>query len=222
MNIDSARSVLHDKGFTNIEINYENSETEPEGMVLSQSPDRDGKVTPSETTVELTVSKGKPTIQVMNLSGLTKEQVDNYAKGEGLDVEYTEDFSDTVEEGKVISQDPSPFTQVEKGATIGVVISKGPEETVTEPPSDPETAPDRTTTKKIEVKVKGKGKKDPVHVKIVYSDKNATDKVFAEEELTDNKEYSLPLTIAEGGSATYSVYINDKQEQTETINYDDI
>ncbi|MDR7074518.1 Stk1 family PASTA domain-containing Ser/Thr kinase [Fictibacillus barbaricus] len=225
MNIDSAKGLLHEKGFTNYNITYEESDTEPEGTVLSQRPGKDGKYTPSETDVELVVSKGKPTIQVMNLGGLTKEQVDNYAKGEGLLVEYSEDFSETVENGNVISQDPSPFTQVEKGATISVILSKGPEETEPPPPPEPpaqETAPDRTTTKKIDVKVKGKPKKEPFHVKIVYSDKNASNKVFVEEDITENKEYTLPLTVAEGGTASYVVFVNDKQEQTETIKYDDI
>ncbi|WNB90448.1 Stk1 family PASTA domain-containing Ser/Thr kinase [Bacillus sp. NEB1478] len=222
MNIDSAEALLNDKGFTNISKNYEDSDTEPEGTVLSQNPDQDEKVTPSDTTVELTVSSGKPSIQVENLAGLTKEQVSNYANDAGLVVEYSEDFSDSVEEGKVISQDPSPFTQVEKGATISVVLSKGPEETEPPPPPPQETAPDRTTTEKIDVKVKGKPKKETVHVKIVYSDKNATDKVFIEEDIAENKIYSLPLTIAEGGTASYTVFINDKQDQAVTINYDDI
>jgi eukaryotic-like serine/threonine-protein kinase len=222
-NIESAQALLKDKGFTDIEINYEESDSEPEGTVLTQSPDRDEKVTPADTTVTLSVSSGAPTVQISNLIGLTQQDVETFASNEGLTAEFTSEFSDTVEKGKVISQDPAPFTQVEKGATISVVLSDGPDPNkVEEPDETNETEGDRTTTKKIEVKLNKKGRKEPARVKIVYTDKNATNEVFVEESITDSKEYSLPLTVAEGGSASYVVFVNDKEEKNETINYDDI
>ncbi|MCM3717208.1 Stk1 family PASTA domain-containing Ser/Thr kinase [Fictibacillus phosphorivorans] len=226
-NIESAQTLLKDKGFTDININYEESDTEPEGTVLTQSPDRDEKVTPAETTVTLTVSSGTPTVQISNLIGLTEQDVKTYSENEGLIAEFTSEYSDTVEKGKVISQNPAPFTQVEKGATISVVLSDGPdpnkEKEEEAPPPEPEKpAGDRTTTKKIEVRLGKKERNEPAHVRIVYSDKNAKDKVFVEEEISETKEYALPLTIAEGGTASYVVYINDKEEKKETIKYDDI
>jgi eukaryotic-like serine/threonine-protein kinase len=222
-NIESAQALLKDKGFTDIEINYEESDSEPEGTVLTQSPDRDEKVTPADTTVTLSVSSGAPTVQISNLIGLTQQDVETFASNEGLTAEFTSEFSDTVEKGKVISQDPPPFTQVEKGATISVVLSDGPDPNKEEESDESdETAGDRTITKKIEVKLNKKGKNEPARVKIVYTDKNATNEVFVEESITDSKEYPLPLTVAEGGSASYVVYINGKEEKNETINYDDI
>ncbi|MCM3732217.1 Stk1 family PASTA domain-containing Ser/Thr kinase [Fictibacillus nanhaiensis] len=221
LNIDSAKEILNGKGFTDIDINYEESDTEPEGTVLTQSPDRDEKVTPAETTVTLTVSSGTPTVQVPNLIGLTEENVKNFAESEGLTVQFSSEPSDSVEKGLVISQDPSAFTEVEKGATISIVLSDGPEETE-EPPADEEQSVDRTTTKDIEVKIDKKGKKEPVRVRIVYSDKNASNEVFKDEEITETTRYQLPLTIAEGGSASYVVYINDKEQKKETIKYEEI
>jgi serine/threonine-protein kinase len=224
-NIDDAKDFLNEKGFTKINIDYEESDTELEGTVLTQSPDRDEKVTPAETTVTLTVSSGTPTVQVENLIGATEQDVKTFADNAGLTVEFSTEFSDTVEKGKVISQDPSPFTQVEKGATISVVLSDGPEEPVEsdEPPvEDEQPAGDRTTTKKIEVKLDKKDKKEPVRVRIVYSDKNASNEVFKDEEITNTKKYDLPLTIAEGGTASYILYVNDKEEKKETIKYEDI
>lgn len=152
-NIDDAKELLNDNGFTKINVNYEESETELEGTVLTQSPDRDEKVTPAETTVTLTVSSGTPTVQVENLIGATEQDVKTFADNAGLTVEFSSEFSDTVEKGRVISQKPTPFTQVEKGATISVVLSDGPEETEEEPPADDDQpAEDRTVTKDIEVK----------------------------------------------------------------------
>ncbi|MBH0167683.1 Stk1 family PASTA domain-containing Ser/Thr kinase [Fictibacillus sp. 18YEL24] len=222
-NIEDAKERLKEDGFSQININYEESDSEPEGTVLEQSPDRDEKVTPAETEVTLTVSSGTPSVQVENLIGASEQDVKTFADNAGLTVEFSKEFSDTVEKGRVISQDPSPFTQVEKGATISVVLSDGPETVEEEPPPAEEEPPaeDRTITKDIEVKVDKKDKREPVTVKIVYSDKNASNEVFVEEQITDKKKYKLPLTIAEGGSASYVVYINGEEEESETINYDD-
>lgn len=224
-NIDDAKELLKENGFTKVNINYEESDTELEGTVLTQSPDRDEKVTPSETTVTLTVSSGTPTVQVQNLIGATEQDVKTFAENAGLTVEFSTEFSDTVERGKVISQNPSPFTQVEKGATISVVLSDGPAEPEEseEPPAEEEQPPgERTTTKQIEVKLGKKERNEPVRVRIVYSDKNASNEVFKDEEITETTNFDLPLTIAEGGSASYVVYINDKEQKKETIKYDDI
>lgn len=222
-NIEDAKERLKEDGFSQININYEESDSEPEGTVLEQSPDRDEKVTPAETEVTLTVSSGTPSVQVENLIGASEQDVKTFVDNAGLMVEFSKEFSDTVEKGRVISQDPSPFTQVEKGATISVVLSDGPETVEEEPPPAEEEPPaeDRTITKDIEVKLDKKDKREPVTVKIVYSDKNASNEVFVEEQITDKKKYKLPLTIAEGGSASYVVYINGQEDKSETINYDD-
>jgi eukaryotic-like serine/threonine-protein kinase len=220
-NIEDAKERLKEDGFSQININYEESDTEPEGTVLEQSPDRDEKVTPAETEVTLTVSSGTPSVQVENLIGASEQDVKTFTENAGLTVEFSKEFSDTVEKGRVISQDPSPFTQVEKGATISVVLSDGPEESEEPPTEEEPPVEDRTVTKDIEVKLDKKDRREPVTVKIVYSDKNASNEVFVEEQITDKKKYQLPLTIAEGGSASYVVYINGKEQESETINYDD-
>ena len=42
--------------------------------------------------------------------------------------EIDEDFSSVIDEGFIIDQTPPPFTRVKKGRTVGVVVSRGPEE----------------------------------------------------------------------------------------------
>ena len=47
----------------------------------------------------------------------------------GLNLEQIdEDFSAVIDDGHIIDQTPPPFTRVKKGRTIGVVVSRGPEE----------------------------------------------------------------------------------------------
>jgi beta-lactam-binding protein with PASTA domain len=48
-----------------------------------------------------------------------------------LELERTgEEFSPVIEEGHIIDQSPPPFTRVKKGRTVGVVVSRGPEEII--------------------------------------------------------------------------------------------
>ncbi len=57
------------------------------------------------------------------------------AKGDlaeiGLDLERIEEsFHAVIDEGRIIEQVPPPYTQVKKGRTVGVVVSRGPEEVI--------------------------------------------------------------------------------------------
>ncbi len=49
----------------------------------------------------------------------------------GLELERIEEsFHAVIDEGRIIEQVPPPFTRVKKGRTVGVVVSRGPEEVI--------------------------------------------------------------------------------------------
>jgi serine/threonine-protein kinase len=49
----------------------------------------------------------------------------------GLELETIEEsFHAVIDEGRIIEQVPPPFTRVKKGRTVGVVVSRGPEEVI--------------------------------------------------------------------------------------------
>lgn len=60
-----------------------------------------------------------------NVVGKTKEEVESYAKKVGLTLNVLEEYSFTVEEGKVIEQEPLMDTKVEKESSLTIKISKG-------------------------------------------------------------------------------------------------
>ena len=72
----------------------------------------------------------KSKVDMPNLVGKTQEEAEQMADDLGLTLEVTEVASSDVEEGKVVSQDPE-FTEskIEKGSTIKINVSKGPEQT---------------------------------------------------------------------------------------------
>ncbi|MEG1002361.1 MAG: PASTA domain-containing protein, partial [Clostridium sp.] len=81
------------------------------------------------TKVTLVVSKGKKAnITIPNLVGTDKDSAKSKLQGLGLsNVNITEEYSDNIPEGQVISQDPSSGTQVEERTKVTLVVSKGKE-----------------------------------------------------------------------------------------------
>ncbi|MGG1574453.1 Stk1 family PASTA domain-containing Ser/Thr kinase [Fictibacillus sp. NRS-1165] len=224
MSEDGARDLLSEKGYDskNIETIPVESEETPEGEVISQSPDKGEKVNPSEIQVILRVSTGPPTIQLENLSNSSIEDVEKYISQEGLKVNLTKEYSDTVEEGKVISQNPSPYTNVQKGSTVDVVISKGKKpEPKPKPKPKPEEPEDITFNNKITVEVSKGDENKQFLVRIVYSDAKEENAIFVEEEISQTKEYMVPLTVSPDHDASYTVYLNGKELASKTFNYQD-
>jgi serine/threonine-protein kinase len=79
-------------------------------------------------TPDSTPSPSAETIELPDWVGDPITQVRTQAEQLGLELEEEREFSEDVEQGRVISTDPVAGTQVSEGDTISVVISRGPEE----------------------------------------------------------------------------------------------
>ena len=108
----------------NMKVTYSTafSDTVASGKVISQSPE-DGTIVQTGGTVSVTISAGKA-VKLEDLSGKTKEQVEAWAKENGVKVEFIEYYAQKTEEGKVISTSPSSGN-VSENTTIKVYISLG-------------------------------------------------------------------------------------------------
>lgn len=105
-----------------------------QGEVVSVSPSEGAEVKEG-TTVTLVISKGNQPTKVPKLTGKSQSDAEAALSQAGLSGNATEDYSDTVEEGVIISQDTDAGKEVSKGTTIGYVVSKGPKMTVVTVPS---------------------------------------------------------------------------------------
>ena len=92
----------------------------PQGDVTSATPFKRGE------TVDLLISKGRKPIDVKDYTGRTEGEATAALKDAGFKVDAEREFSEDVEQGVVISQDPDDGTQF-KNDTITLVVSKGPE-----------------------------------------------------------------------------------------------
>ena len=124
----AAKSALEALGFV-VTVTTAFSDTVEEGKVISQNPTA-GTLAASGTEITLTVSSGKEVvkIKVPDLRGMTETAAKEKLTQLGLVCgTVTEVYSDTVTAGCVVLQSHSPDTEVEKGASVDVQLSKGPE-----------------------------------------------------------------------------------------------
>jgi serine/threonine-protein kinase len=101
------------------------SETVPEGIVIASDP-KGGSTLRFGSIVDLVVSKGRRPIPVGSWAGKPLDDAQRVLQKRGLDVEVSQQYSDAVAEGIVISQDPKDGTLF-KGDTISLLVSLGPE-----------------------------------------------------------------------------------------------
>lgn len=132
MTIEEVRMMLDEMELGRAEADPVYSETVPIDAVVSWRVQGDSslktgaQVLPG-TVIELVVSRGPEPRPAPDLTNMTPEEATAaleelqlvYAQGEAV-------FSD-VEEGRVAAQDIAPATPVERGGTVTVQLSKGPE-----------------------------------------------------------------------------------------------
>ena len=95
-------------------------------QVLDQDPDP-GEEAEEGSTVLLEVSGGPGTVRVPSVANLPVKQVVNRLEDRGLRADLDKRSSDSVDEGLAIRSVPGAGEVVERGETVKVFISSGPE-----------------------------------------------------------------------------------------------
>jgi serine/threonine-protein kinase len=121
---DTAVGLLQEAGLDPVRAGEQFSEDAPDGTVIAAEPD-DGRLIRG-SDVELVVSKGPERFEVeASLAGRPLDDVRAALKELPIVLEPTEDYSDTVPEGSVVSFDPPAGTQLRRDQTVTVVVSSG-------------------------------------------------------------------------------------------------
>ncbi|MFC5280470.1 Stk1 family PASTA domain-containing Ser/Thr kinase [Arcanobacterium canis] len=121
---DEAQNILTE-GRLSPTTSDEYSETVPKGHVISQKP-AGGRSVNHDSDVTVVVSKGRAPIEITDYTGKSADTAKKELTGSGFTVDVTEEFSDSVDQGTVISQNPHSGTGY-KNDSIKLVVSKGPE-----------------------------------------------------------------------------------------------
>ncbi|MEH7122911.1 Stk1 family PASTA domain-containing Ser/Thr kinase [Bacillus sp. JJ1773] len=167
----------------------------PSGTIIEQSIQKGEPVVPEETELEFTVSKGPTPITLKDLKGYNKKGLQEYEAATGLIIETTEAYSNEVQEGNVISQDPLSGTELSKGKKVKVVISKGKEE-----------IPPKIVLRDIIVPYEPSEDGQPQEVQIYIDDmlRDLNEPAFTEY-ITETRTFTIEFTIAAGQQAVYQV-----------------
>lgn len=123
---EEARKVLLKANLkVNKDISQVWSDDVEKGKVASTDPAA-GTVIPHTKFVTIQVSKGREPINVPNIVGKPLDQAQKTLADSGLKAEFSEDFSDGVPKGAVVSQSPGPNTTLYRNDIVRFVVSKGP------------------------------------------------------------------------------------------------
>ena len=216
LNYEEVRAELTELGFS-VESETRNDESIPAGMIIEQDIDPETDVKISETTITFVVSYGRRSIELIDFEGYTRPGVNDYVSMNGLELKVTEESSEDIQAGLVISQSPEAGSTVYAGDTISVIFSTGPEEIelvefikeITIPFQEPIIDEDDT-----DEPVPGITNND---VKIFINDHEKDyDEPAYELTISQDLLYTIRFVIEEGSYATYKVEIDGQLYVEET------
>lgn len=199
---------------TSPDIVYEESEDVKPGHVISQNPEEGTKID-AHTHITLTVCKPEEggNVVVPDVQGDTESSAVQSLEAVGLTVgkiSYLE--SDTVAEGRVITQTLTPNSEVPSGSVVNLAISKGapvqeePQEE--EPPREGgsgQPADSNSTSTQYFTITAPEGAGDTVHVKVVKTDADGTTTVIDETRNLSDFPFSIAVTGTGSGTVTGTV-----------------
>ncbi len=244
-NYEEVKKEVASLGFNeNMVQTYDDSEP---GTILAQSIEAGTEVHPGEETLTFTVSQGQKPIKVVDHTGESYEAAHDKLTNQGFNVEVSNEvYHDEIPEGNIISQSPY-YGDFLPGSTIQMVVSLGEEpgekqyvQNITIPylkeksgASEEKTSEEESTEEKPSEEDGSKkdskeetssedenSKPEPQSVEIFIEDKdNDISTVSDSFEMTEEREYTLELTIEEGETASYKVVIDGETEMEEEISY---
>lgn len=143
MTVDEAKEYIATEcggHFTVTCTKAEFSETVEVGHIISQTPNA-GSTTKSEVTdINVVISSGVPDDDTIYMPSLVREDyrtAETKLKNDyGVEVAYGDRvYSDTIDEGLIVSTDPVAGSPLTAGQTVTLYVSKGPEITTVPMPS---------------------------------------------------------------------------------------
>ena len=125
---DQAGAAIKGAGLTLGTVTEEYSASVASGKVISSDP-KAGKVIEHTEKVSIVVSKGKEPATIPDVTGMSEDEAKKTLEDAGLKKgKVSQDYSDSVDKGKVISSSPiAGASGYSKGDSVDLTVSKGPE-----------------------------------------------------------------------------------------------
>lgn len=127
MSEDEAKEIISDSGFSYSNGGQESSDSYEGGKICSQTPEP-GASASKGSTITVKISSGKGNIIVPDVVGQTESIAEQMIRDKGFLAPVKEyQFSDTIDQGIVISQSPEGGEDGKAEDTITIVVSQGVE-----------------------------------------------------------------------------------------------
>jgi len=125
---DQAGAAIKGAGLALGTVTEEYSASVASGKVISSDP-KAGKVIEHTEKVSIVVSKGKEPATIPDVTGMSEDEAKKTLEDAGLKKgKVSQDYSDSVDKGKVISSSPiAGASGYSKGDSVDLTVSKGPE-----------------------------------------------------------------------------------------------
>jgi serine/threonine-protein kinase len=120
-----ARAALEAAGFE-VSATRRYDEQVPAGKVATQDP-APGQPAPPGSEVHLEMSDGPAPVVVPNVVGDSYDDASKALAAKGFTVRRTDEYSDSVEAGAVMRQNPVQGGEAPRGSAVTLVVSKGPD-----------------------------------------------------------------------------------------------
>ncbi|PYZ97970.1 serine/threonine protein kinase [Alteribacter lacisalsi] len=205
-----------------------NTEADDE-TVIRQSPQPGEMIVPGQTELILTISE-RPVETMSNLVGLSREEVVNYLSSHDyLHTEFTDEYSSTVPDGRVIRHNPGFGTELEEGTEVTIVFSRGPEPEPDEPEEDEngagndengqeeeeEETPPVSASVPITIQMPSDaGEGEEYEIRIARTDSTTGDEAetVLEETITEEETFRIPVTLETEDDVAYLFIYQDDHE----------
>lgn len=126
LTIDEAKEELRKAELQLGSVSHAPSSSVASGRIMRQSVDP-GITVSKGSPIDVVVSQGVPKVIMPDVVGLSFEDATAILDQYGLKYSREDRVDDSAPAGEVISQSPDPGTEVEKGTTVTLVVSLGPE-----------------------------------------------------------------------------------------------
>ncbi|HEY7469253.1 MAG TPA: Stk1 family PASTA domain-containing Ser/Thr kinase [Acidimicrobiia bacterium] len=123
--LEDARDLLEEAGLTLGNVTERPDPDRAEGIVIEQNPAA-GVEVGREAPVDVVVSTGPELVIVPALEDFTERDAISELQQLGLLFTTDEEYSESVDEGRVIRTDPEAGTELQSGDTVLLVVSLGP------------------------------------------------------------------------------------------------
>ena len=220
-NFSDIQGELNAINFNRIDLTEVYADAEP-GTILSQSITPGEEIRPDEHNLQLEVSQGVEPVEIVNYAGEPYETARDELERSGFNVTVSQElYSEDVEQGAVISQDPS-YGSFLPGSTINLVVSLGPEppqnmlySTTVNIPYGEEDEDDDGEDSSEEA--------PPKTVNIHIEDANNPDigEVFETFEITEDTTHTVRLEIEPGEAGAFIVEVDGEEVIEEDIPYEE-